>query len=57
MLSPENGYQLPVPTVDVPDVEDTYSVIYIAESETTVTVAPTEVQSTYYHSVSCTSVI
>ena len=29
------------------DVEDTYSVIYIAESETTVTVAPTEVQSTY----------
>lgn len=47
VVAVENGYQLPVPTVDVPDVEDTYSVIYIAESETTVTVAPTEVQSTY----------
>ena len=47
VVAVENGYQLPVPTVDVPDVEDTYSVIYIAENETTVTVAPTEVQSTY----------
>lgn len=40
-----NGNQLPVPTVDVPNAEDTYSVIYVAESETTVAIAPTRVES------------
>ncbi|RCK54591.1 putative vacuolar protease A [Candida viswanathii] len=46
VVAVDNGDNLPYSTVDAPDPSNTYSVIYVAESETTIAACSTEESST-----------